>query len=148
MRRKNRLSKKKYKFSFRFLSALYFENAMITPAVLRTVATWNGNWKIYLWEWRWGERWRGSGRPGAWVGSAGMPQVVKETSEGKSAARWHWIYISSRHWSCERVWLFDWFPWWCGDAGLSIGLQFHQSRCCVWFQRSVRLMLVVISPFH
>jgi hypothetical protein len=31
-----------------------------------------------------------------------------------------------------------------GTAGLSIGLQFHQSRCCVWF----RLMLVVISPVH
>jgi hypothetical protein len=35
-----------------------------------------------------------------------------------------------------------------GTAGLSIGLQFHQSRCCVWFQRSVRLMLIVISPLH
>jgi hypothetical protein len=31
-----------------------------------------------------------------------------------------------------------------GTADLSIGLQFHHSRCCVWF----RLMLVVISPVH
>ena len=31
-----------------------------------------------------------------------------------------------------------------GTADLSIGLQFHQSRGCVWF----RLMLVVISPVH
>jgi hypothetical protein len=31
-----------------------------------------------------------------------------------------------------------------GTADLSIGLQFHQSRCCVWFL----LMLVVISPVH
>jgi hypothetical protein len=36
-----------------------------------------------------------------------------------------------------------------GTAGLSIGLHFHQSRCCVWFQRSgVLLMLVVIPPLH
>jgi len=35
-----------------------------------------------------------------------------------------------------------------GTEGLSIGLQSHQSRCCVWFQRSVHPMLVVISPVH
>lgn len=51
----------------------------------------------------------------------------------------------------EVVGLFDYLIGFLDDegtAGLSIGLQFHQSRYCVWFQRSARLMLVVISPVH